>query len=254
MSNRIKEEFLQKSEPVRLNKYLSEAGVCSRREADRLIESGIVTVDGKTAAPGMKVEDGQEVRVGKKVIKSKTEKTVLAVYKPAGIVCTEDKREKKNIIRFLNYPVRITYAGRLDKDSEGLLIMTNDGDLINGMMRARFSHEKEYKVTVNKEITPEFIEKMSRGVHIRDREKNLDAVTRPCKVRKNGKYTFSIILTQGLNRQIRRMCEALGYRVTKLKRVRIMNIHLKDLKTGEYRPLTEKELAELKKQIGEEKR
>ena len=230
---------------IRLNKYLSEAGVCSRREADRLIESGVVTVDGKNAVPGMKVEDGQEVCVGKKRIKSKTKKTFLAVYKPAGIVCTEDKREKKNIIRFLNYPLRVTYAGRLDKDSEGLLIMTNDGDLINGMMRARFSHEKEYKVTVNKEITPEFIEKMSRGVHIRDREKNLDAVTRPCKVRKNGKYTFSIILTQGLNRQIRRMCEALGYKVTTLKRIRIMNVELGNLKPGEVRELTERELKEL---------
>ena len=230
---------------IRLNKYLSEAGVCSRREADRLIESGVVTVDGKNAVPGMKVEDGQEVCVGKKRIKSKTKKTVLAVYKPAGIVCTEDKREKKNIIRFLNYPLRVTYAGRLDKDSEGLLIMTNDGDLINGMMRARFSHEKEYKVTVNKEITPEFIEKMSRGVHIRDREKNLDAVTRPCKVRKNGKYAFSIILTQGLNRQIRRMCEALGYKVTTLKRIRIMNVELGNLKPGEVRELTEQELKEL---------
>ena len=230
---------------IRLNKYLSEAGVCSRREADRLIESGVVTVDGKNAVPGMKVEDGQEVRVGKKRIKSKTKKTVLTVYKPAGIVCTEDKREKKNIIRFLNYPLRVTYAGRLDKDSEGLLIMTNDGDLINGMMRARFSHEKEYKVTVNKEITPEFIEKMSRGVHIRDREKNLDAVTRPCKVRKIGKYTFSIILTQGLNRQIRRMCEALGYKVTTLKRIRIMNVELGNLKPGEVRELTEQELKEL---------
>lgn len=230
---------------IRLNKYLSEAGVCSRREADRLIESGIVTVDGKTAAPGMKVEDGQEVRVGKKVVKSKTEKTVLAVYKPAGIVCTEDKREKKNIIRFLNYPVRITYAGRLDKDSEGLLIMTNDGDLINGMMRARYAHEKEYKVRVNKEVTPEFIEKMSRGVHIRDKEKNLDAVTRPCTVKKTGKYTFSIILTQGLNRQIRRMCEALGYKVNVLKRIRIMNVELGDLKPGQVRELTEQELKEL---------
>lgn len=230
---------------IRLNKYLSEAGVCSRREADRLIESGIVTVDGKTAAPGMKVEDGQEVRVGKKVVKSKTEKTVLAVYKPAGIVCTEDKREKKNIIRLLNYPVRITYAGRLDKDSEGLLIMTNDGDLINGMMRARYAHEKEYKVRVNKEVTPEFIEKMSRGVHIRDKEKNLDAVTRPCTVKKTGKYTFSIILTQGLNRQIRRMCEALGYKVDVLKRIRIMNVELGDLKPGQVRELTEQELKEL---------
>ena len=230
---------------IRLNKYLSEAGVCSRREADRLIESGIVTVDGKTAAPGMKVEDGQEVRVGKKVVKSKTKKTVLAVYKPAGIVCTEDKREKKNIIRFLNYPVRVTYAGRLDKDSEGLLIMTNDGDLINGMMRARYAHEKEYKVRVNKEVTPEFIEKMSRGVHIRDKEKNLDAVTRPCTVKKTGKYTFSIILTQGLNRQIRRMCEALGYKVDVLKRIRIMNVELGDLKPGQVRELTEQELKEL---------
>ena len=230
---------------IRLNKYLSEAGVCSRREADRLIESGIVTVDGKTAAPGMKVEDGQEVRVGKKVVKSKTEKTVLAVYKPAGIVCTEDKREKKNIIRFLNYPVRITYAGRLDKDSEGLLIMTNDGDLINGMMRARYAHEKEYKVRVNKEVTPEFIEKMSRGVHIRDKQKKLDAVTRPCTVKKTGKYTFSIILTQGLNRQIRRMCEALGYKVDVLKRIRIMNVELGDLKPGQVRELTEQELKEL---------
>ena len=230
---------------IRLNKYLSEAGVCSRREADRLIESGIVTVDGKTAAPGMKVEDGQEVRVGKKVVKSKTEKTVLAVYKPAGIVCTEDKREKKNIIRFLNYPVRITYAGRLDKDSEGLLIMTNDGDLINGMMRARYAHEKEYKVRVNKEVTPKFIEKMSRGVHIRDKEKNLDAVTRPCTVKKTGKYTFSIILTQGLNRQIRRMCEALGYKVDVLKRIRIMNVELGNLKPGQVRELTEQELKEL---------
>lgn len=230
---------------IRLNKYLSEAGVCSRREADRLIESGIVTVDGKTAAPGMKVEDGQEVRVGKKVVKSKTKKTVLAVYKPAGIVCTEDKREKKNIIRFLNYPVRVTYAGRLDKDSEGLLIMTNDGDLINGMMRARYAHEKEYKVKVNKEITPEFIEKMSRGVHIRDKEKNLDAVTRPCTVKKTGKYTFSIILTQGLNRQIRRMCEALGYKVDVLKRIRIMNVELSNLKPGQVRELTEQELKEL---------
>ena len=230
---------------IRLNKYLSEAGVCSRREADRMIEAGIVTVDGKVASPGTKVEEGQEVCVRKKVIQSKTKKTVLAVYKPAGIVCTEDKREKKNIIRFLNYPIRVTYAGRLDKDSEGLLIMTNDGDLINGMMRARFAHEKEYKVTVNKEITPEFIEKMSQGVHIRDREKNLDAVTRPCKVKKIGKYTFSIILTQGLNRQIRRMCEALGYKVTTLKRIRIMNIELGNLKPGQVRELTEQELKEL---------
>lgn len=230
---------------TRLNKYLSEAGVCSRREADRLIGCGKVTVDGKKAEPGTQVEEGQTVRVGKKVIESRREKIVLAVNKPAGIVCTEDIRTKNNIIRFLKYPVRVTYAGRLDKDSEGLLIMTNDGDLINRMMRARYVHEKEYKVTVNKEITEDFLEKMSRGVRIRDKEKGLDEITRPCKVVKTGKYTFSVILTQGLNRQIRRMCGALGYKVTRLVRVRIMNIELGALKPGEYRKLGEQELKEL---------
>lgn len=230
---------------IRLNKYLSEAGICSRREADRLIEAGRVTVDGVRAVPGMKVSEEQKICVGKKVIQGAEQKVVLAVNKPAGIVCTGDMKVKNNIIRFLHYPVRVTYAGRLDKDSEGLLIMTNDGDLINGMMRARYAHEKEYKVRVNKEVTPEFIEKMSRGVHIRDKEKNLDAVTRPCTVKKTGKYTFSIILTQGLNRQIRRMCEALGYKVDVLKRIRIMNVELGDLKPGQVRELTEQELKEL---------
>lgn len=236
---------------VRLNKYLSDAGVCSRREADRLIESGRVTVDGKMASPGTKVEPGQEVRIGKKVIKNHTEKIVLAVNKPAGIVCTEDKKEKKNIIRYLNYPVRVTYAGRLDKDSEGLLIMTNDGDLINGMMRARYGHEKEYKVTVNQPITDEFVYKMASGVRIIDREKKMDVITRLCKVEKIGKYTFTIILTQGLNRQIRRMCDALGYKVTRLVRVRIMNVKLGGLKTGAVRKLTEQELKELYEQVKE---
>lgn len=230
---------------IRLNKYLSEAGICSRREADRLIEAGRVTVDGVQAVPGMKVSEEQKICVGKKVIQGAEQKVVLAVNKPAGIVCTGDMKVKNNIIRFLHYPVRVTYAGRLDKDSEGLLIMTNDGDLINGMMRARYAHEKEYKVRVNKEVTLEFIEKMSRGVHIRDKEKNLDAVTRPCTVKKTGKYTFSIILTQGLNRQIRRMCEALGYKVDVLKRIRIMNVELGDLKPGQVRELTEQELKEL---------
>ena len=230
---------------IRLNKYLSEAGICSRREADRLIEAGRVTVDGVQAVPGMKVSEEQKICVGKKVIQGAEQKVVLAVNKPAGIVCTGDMKVKNNIIRFLHYPVRVTYAGRLDKDSEGLLIMTNDGDLINGMMRARYAHEKEYQVRVNKEVTPEFIEKMSRGVHIRDKEKNMDAVTRPCTVKKTGKYTFSIILTQGLNRQIRRMCEALGYKVDVLKRIRIMNVELGDLKPGQVRELTEQELKEL---------
>lgn len=226
VSNRIREEFLQAKESVRLNKYLSEAGVCSRREADRLIESGKVTVDGVTAQMGMRVTAGQIVKVGKKTVSKQDEMIVLAVNKPKGIVCTEDQRERDSIVRFLNYPVRVTYAGRLDKDSRGLLLMTNNGDIINQMMRAANRHEKEYKVTVDKEITEQFIKKMSEGVPI------LDTVTRPCTVKKIGKYTFSIILTQGLNRQIRRMCAAFGYEVKDLVRIRIMNIRLGSLKEG----------------------
>lgn len=239
MSNRIREEFLQAKESVRLNKYLSEAGVCSRREADRLIESGKVTVDGVTAQMGMRVTAGQIVKVGKKTVSKQDEMIVLAVNKPKGIVCTEDQRERDSIVRFLNYPVRVTYAGRLDKDSRGLLLMTNNGDIINQMMRAANRHEKEYKVTVDKEITEQFIKKMSEGVPI------LDTVTRPCTVKKVGKYTFSIILTQGLNRQIRRMCAAFGYEVKDLVRIRIMNIRLGSLKEGAYRKLTDEELEEL---------
>ena len=239
MSNRIREEFLQAKESVRLNKYLSEAGVCSRREADRLIESGKVTVDGVTAQMGMRVTAGQIVKVGKKTVSKQDEMIVLAVNKPKGIVCTEDQRERDSIVRFLNYPVRVTYAGRLDKDSRGLLLMTNNGDIINQMMRAANRHEKEYKVTVDKEITEQFIKKMSEGVPI------LDTVTRPCTVKTIGKYTFSIILTQGLNRQIRRMCAAFGYEVKDLVRIRIMNIRLGSLKEGAYRKLTDEELEEL---------
>ena len=228
-----------KEELIRLNKFLSEAGVCSRREADRLIEAGKVFVDGKRAETGMKVSGEQEIRVGKKVIGKGNEMVLLAVNKPVGIVCTEEKKEKNNIIRFLNYPTRITYIGRLDKDSEGLLLMTNNGDIINKMMRAGNRHEKEYKVTVNKPITQEFIEKMGKGVPI------LDTVTRPCKIKIIGKYKFSIILTQGLNRQIRRMCEYFGYKVTRLERVRVMNIELGNLKSGEYRKVTDDEIREL---------
>lgn len=224
---------------IRLNKYLSEAGICSRREADRLIESGRVTVDGKRADTGMKITESQVVRVGKKEIRPKNEMVLLAVNKPVGIVCTEEKREKNNIINFLKYPTRVTYIGRLDKDSEGLLLMTNNGDIINKMMRSGNQHEKEYKVTVNKPITPEFIEKMANGVPI------LDTVTRKCKVEMIGKYKFRIILTQGLNRQIRRMCEYFGYKVTQLQRVRVMNIELGNLKPGEYRKVTEDEITEL---------
>ena len=224
---------------VRLNKYLSEAGICSRREADKLIESGRVTVDGKVATTGMKVTDENLVCVGKKPVKPIQEMVLLAVNKPVGIVCTEEKKEKHNIIDFLKYPTRITYIGRLDKDSEGLLLMTNNGDIINKMMRAGNAHEKEYKVTLNRPVTDEFLRKMSEGVPI------LDTVTRTCKVEQIGKFKFRIILTQGLNRQIRRMCEYFGYKVTRLERVRVMNITLGDLKPGQYRKVTEEEMQEL---------
>ncbi|HJB96342.1 MAG TPA: pseudouridine synthase [Candidatus Mediterraneibacter intestinigallinarum] len=239
MSNRIREEFLQEKEQVRLNKYLSEAGVCSRREADRLIENGKVTVDGQTAQTGMKITPGQVVRVGKKIVSRQDDMVVLAVNKPRGIVCTEEKKERNSIVRFLDYPIRVTYAGRLDKDSRGLLLMTNNGDIIDRMMRGANRHEKEYKVTVDKEITGDFLKKMSEGVPI------LDTVTRPCRISRIGKYTFSVVLTQGLNRQIRRMCEALGYEVKDLVRVRVMNIRLGSLKEGQYRKLSDEELEEL---------
>lgn len=243
MNNRMKQDFLHKKEPVRLNKYLSESGVCSRREADRLIESGKVTVDGKRADMGMKVTPGQAVKVGRRTVSRSDEMIVLAVNKPKGIVCTQERRERNSIVRFLDYPVRITYMGRLDKESRGLLLMTNNGDIINKLMRAGNRHEKEYKVTVDKKVTPDFIRSMASGVPI------LDTVTRPCKVEQLGKYTFTIILTQGLNRQIRRMCEVLGYQVKDLVRTRIMDIELGKLKEGEYRKLTDKELDSLYEQI-----
>lgn len=243
MSNQIQKEFQQKTEPVRLNKYLSEAGVCSRREADRLIASGRVTVDGRPGETGMKVCPGQKVCIGKKVISRQEEMVVLAVNKPVGIVCTEERRECGSIIRYLDYPVRVTYIGRLDKDSRGLLLMTNIGDIINQIMRSANRHEKEYKVTVDREVTRDFLDRMAAGVPI------LDTVTRPCQVQKIGKYTFSIILTQGMNRQIRRMCEALGYQVKDLLRTRILNIRLGNLKEGEYRQVTDEELNELYEQI-----
>lgn len=243
MSNQIQKEFQQKTEPVRLNKYLSEAGVCSRREADRLIASGRVTVDGRPGETGMKVWPGQKVCIGKKVVSRQEEMVLLAVNKPVGIVCTEERRERNSIIRYLDYPVRVTYIGRLDKDSRGLLLMTNNGDIINQIMRSANRHEKEYKVTVDREVTRDFLDRMAAGVPI------LDTVTRPCQVQKIGKYTFSIILTQGMNRQIRRMCEALGYQVKDLVRTRILNIRLGNLKEGEYRQVTDEELNELYENI-----
>ena len=206
-----------------------------------------MTVDGVRAETGMKVEPWQVVRIGKKQVSRQEEMIVLAVNKPRGIVCTEERRERDSIVRFLNYPVRITYVGRLDKDSEGLLLMTNNGDIINRMMRAANKHEKEYKVTVDKPVTDEFLKEMAGGVPI------LDTVTRPCQVEKLGKYKFKIILTQGLNRQIRRMCGALGYEVKELRRVRIMNIELGNLKPGEYRKVTDQELNELYELIRDSK-
>lgn len=224
---------------IRLNKYLSDAGVCSRREADRLIEKGVVTVDGQTAVTGQRITDQADVRVNGKPIHASEEKVYLLFNKPRGIVCTAEKREKKNIIQYLNYPIRLTYAGRLDKDSEGLMLMTNDGDLINTMMRARNGHEKEYIVKVNKPVTPQFIQDMASGVPI------LDTVTRPCIVEQTGTYTFRIVLTQGLNRQIRRMCEYFHYDVVRLKRVRIVNLNLGDLPVGQTRLATKEEVRTL---------
>ncbi len=236
-------------EEIRLNKFLSEAGVCSRREADRMIEEGRITVDGQKAEMGMRVRPEQEIKVGKKVISmGREEEVLLAVYKPPGVICTTDRREKRNIVDYVGYPTRIYPIGRLDKDSEGLILMTNIGGLVNKMMRAANYHEKEYLVTVHKPVTEAFLERMAKGVRIRKEEKGevlLDAMTRPCQVEKLGKYSFRIILTQGLNRQIRRMCEALGYQVTHLKRVRVLNIELKGMHPGTWRKVTDKELKQL---------
>ncbi len=236
-------------EEIRLNKFLSEAGVCSRREADRMIEEGRITVDGRKAETGMRVRPDQEIKVGKKLISMEREEEVLlAVYKPEGVVCTTDRREKRNIVDFVGYPVRIYPIGRLDKDSEGLILMTNIGSLVNKMMRSVNYHEKEYLVTVHKPVTDAFLERMAKGVRIRKEQKGevlLDAMTRPCQVEKLGRCSFRIILTQGLNRQIRRMCEALGYQVTHLKRVRVLNIELKGMRPGTWRKVTDKELKEL---------
>lgn len=236
-------------EEIRLNKFLSEAGVCSRREADRMIEEGRITVDGRKAETGMRVRPDQEIKVGKKVISmGQEEEVLLAVYKPPGVICTTDRREKSNIVDYVGYPTRIYPIGRLDKDSEGLILMTNIGSLVNKMMRAANYHEKEYLVTVHKPVTAGFLEQMSKGVRIRKEERGevlLDAMTRPCQVEKLGKCSFRIILTQGLNRQIRRMCETLGYRVTHLKRIRVLNIELKGMRPGTWRKVTDKELKEL---------
>lgn len=244
-------------EEIRLNKYLSEAGVCSRREADRLIEAGKVLIDGEPARMGQRVQPGQKVQVGDTILGGeKEEQILLAVYKPPGVICTTDRREKSNIVDYVGYPSRIYPIGRLDKDSEGLILMTNDGSLVNRMMRSTNHHEKEYLVRVNKPVTDAFLQKMASGVRVRKVEKGevlLDAVTRPCEVEKLGKCSFRIVLTQGLNRQIRRMCETLGYHVEHLKRIRVLNIELKGMKPGTWRKINDREMAELQELLKDSK-
>ncbi|GAA0872567.1 23S rRNA pseudouridine(2604) synthase RluF [Gangjinia marincola] len=227
---------------VRINKYLSEVGYCSRRAADKLIDQGRITINGKVPEMGTKVTQDDVVRVdGELIIEKKERPVYIAFNKPRGIVCTTDTRvEKDNIIDYINYPKRIFPIGRLDKPSEGLILLTDDGDIVNKILRARNNHEKEYIVSVSKYITPDFIEKMANGVPV------LDTVTRKCEVEQIDKNTFRIVLTQGLNRQIRRMCEYLGYEVMSLKRIRIMNIQL-DVPVGKYRDLTGAELKGLNK-------
>ena len=229
---------------TRINKYLSEVGYCSRRAADKLIDQGRVTINGQVPEMGTKIISSDEVRVDGELISEPKEKPVyLAFNKPIGIVCTTDtKVEKDNIIEFINYPKRIFPIGRLDKPSEGLIFLTNDGDIVNKILRARNHHEKEYLVTVDKPITKKFLEQMQEGVPI------LETVTRKCEITEINKYQFKIILTQGLNRQIRRMCEYLGYNVKKLKRIRIMNVKL-DIPVGKWRDLTREELLEINRLV-----
>ncbi len=224
---------------IRINKYLSDAGLCSRREADKYIVEGRVKIDGVKAEIGSRVKPQSKVTFFGKPVYNKEKKVLIAFNKPVGIVSTTSSKEPDNIVDFINYPTRIFPIGRLDKDSEGLILLTNDGDIVNSILRERYGHDKEYIVTVNKEITKEFVKNMSEGVPI------LDTVTKPCELIYIDKYTFRIILTQGLNRQIRRMCEHLGYKVTRLVRVRIMNINLGRLKSGTWRNITTKEMEEL---------
>lgn len=228
---------------VRINKFLSEAGVCSRREADRALAAGQICIGERVAVLGDRVQPEDAVYYKGRRVRKEEERILIAFHKPRGIVCTTSKKEGTNIVDYIGYPKRIYPIGRLDKDSTGLILLTNDGDIVNKMMRSGNRHEKEYVVTVNRDITQDMIMQLSNGVGI------LDTVTRPCKVWQTGTREFHIVLTQGLNRQIRRMCEVLGYRVKTLKRLRIMNIYLGNLKEGTYRDVTEEEWKELKRLI-----
>lgn len=235
----------KRMEGTRINKYLSEAGFCSRREADRLIAGGAVTIDGRVATLGDQVMPGQKVLCNSQPVSPEEEKILLAFHKPRGIVCTTQKAEKNNVVDYIHYGKRVYPVGRLDKESEGLLLLTNQGDIVNKMMRSVNRHEKEYIVTVNKPVTADFVRGMSGGVYLEE----LEATTRKCAVEKLQAKQFRIVLTQGLNRQIRRMCEVFGYRVERLVRVRIMNIRLGDLPAGQYRQVTDGEYRELMKMI-----
>ncbi|WCN37394.1 23S rRNA pseudouridine(2604) synthase RluF [Aneurinibacillus uraniidurans] len=228
---------------MRINKFMSETGICSRREADKWIEAGRVTINGVRAELGSTAELGDDVRIDGRPIGAKKASIYIALNKPVGITSTTEKKVKDNIVDFVNHPERIFPIGRLDKDSEGLILLTNDGDIVNKILRAENNHEKEYIVTVNKSITPAFVKGMSEGVRI------LGTRTKPCQVTQISDRVFRIILTQGLNRQIRRMCQAFGYTVVKLQRIRIMNITLGNLKIGHWRNLTARELTQLNKQL-----
>lgn len=222
---------------MRINKYLSACGLCSRREADRLLEAGRVSVNGKKAENGMQIEEGMQVCLDGRPVVPEARKVYLKLYKPPGIVCTADLREKDNVISYIQYPVRVTYAGRLDKNSEGLLLLTNDGDLIENLMRSRNAHEKEYEVTLSREMTDLELKKLCSGVWLADLEKK----TLPCSIERIGEKTYRFVLTQGLNRQIRRMCKSIGIHVRRLKRVRVASVLLADMYPGELRELTEVE-------------
>lgn len=233
--------------PERINKYLSSHGVCSRREADRLVAEGRVLVDGKTAVMGEMVDDSNTICIdGRQISSASPEQIIIAFNKPVGIVCTtKDRHNKNNIVDYIRYPERIYPVGRLDKESDGLILLTNDGDMMDRILRSVNGHEKEYIVSVNRPINDTFIKRMSEGIYLEE----LERTTKKCVVRKVSDRTFRIILTQGLNRQIRRMCDALGYKVTKLTRIRIMNIELGELAVGQYRELTESEVTVLKEQL-----
>ena len=231
-------------EPVRLNKFIADCGVCSRRQADALIEEGRVTVDGVTAVMGEKVTSAQRICVDGKDIQDDGKTVIIIFNKPAGLICTTAEDEKDNVVKYINFHRRIYPVGRLDKDSQGLLIMTNRGDLVNGIMRSRYDHEKEYVVTTYQALNDRFLDALSKGVPI------LDTVTKPCTVERLGKYRFRIVITQGLNRQIRRMCQHFGYEVRELKRVRILDIQLGDLPEGEWRFATKAERKTLMRYAG----